>query len=228
MDDDYFARECRLVLYCCGRLGIRAGELAHMTEDWIDWSSQHIVIPSYEKCTDGRDGGICGHCKGAAKQMARIRTENSLDKHYSQLDNDAILEPGGNVHDYYVDPERFHGQMWSPKTENAARRIPYEKASTRAALAIEEYFDYYDEFEASRNVVNRRVDRMAETSQGSIEPGEIYPHALRSTAASYFSDRGLSVIDLKALFGWSEFSTAIAYVEDSPRQLENSLFQIRS
>jgi integrase len=229
MDDDYFAMECRLVLFCCGRLGMRPGEVAHMTEGWINRDEQYIEIPSHEPCTNGRSGGICGHCRGAARQMARVRTENSLDQHYRKLSDgdDAALEPGRDTHSYIVDPERFHNQMWSPKTKNAAREIPYARASTRASLVIEDYFDRYEQFEGSRGSVNRRVDRMAEQADG-IKPDEIYPHALRSTAATYFSNRGLSAIDMKALFGWSEFSTAISYIEDSPRQLETSLFQVRS
>jgi len=45
-----------------------------------------------------------------------------------------------------------------PKTSAAARDIPYAKTSMRAALALEDYFDRYDQFEASRVAVNRRGD----------------------------------------------------------------------
>lgn len=226
MDGDYFARECRLVLYACGRLGMRPGEIAHMTSEWINWEDERIEIPKHEPCTDGRSGGICGHCRGAAEQMARIRTENALDQHYQALGRHDELEPGGEVAELVVDPEPFYGQMWSPKTVNAARKIPYAKASTRAALAVEDYFQHYDEFQASRGVVNRRVDRMAEQAP-DVDPDDIYPHALRATASSYFAARGLSAMDLKAMFGWAQFSTAIAYIEESPERLEDALQQLR-
>lgn len=224
LDGDYFERECRLVLFLAGRLGMRAGEIAHMKREWIDWDNQRICIPTYEDCQDGRDGGICGHCKQAATQMATIRTENALAE--DGIDPDAVDYTEPEFSEYVVEPEEFFSQMWSPKTENASRDIPYGEASTRAAFAIEEYFDYYDEFEASRNVVNRRVDRVAEAAE-DLGPDDVYPHALRSTAASYYADRGLSARDLKSLFGWAQFSTAIAYIEESPARLEDSLQQMR-
>lgn len=224
MDGDYFARESRLVLFAAGRLGMRAGEIAHMKRDWIDWDNQRIVVPTHEPCDDGRGGGICGHCKQAAAQMARIRTRNAIEGR--GIDPDTVDIESPRFDDVRVDPARFHGQMWSPKTQNAARSIPYARASTRAALAVEEYFEHYDEFEASRNVVNRRVDRMAE-KVSAVDADKIYPHALRSTAASYFAARGLSAMDLKSLFGWAQFSTAIAYIEESPERLEDSLQQLR-
>jgi integrase len=226
MDDDYFARECRLVLFACGRLGMRPGEVAHMKADWVNWEDERIEIPKHEPCTDGRTRDICGHCRGAAEQMADIRTANTLDDHYQSLGRHDVLEPGGHVYELFVDAEPFYAQMWSPKTVNAARKIPYAEASTRAALAVEDYFTHYDEFEASRGVVNRRVDRMARQTE-SVDVDEIYPHALRATAASYYAARGLSAMDLKALFGWSQFSTAIAYIEESPERLEDALQQLR-
>jgi site-specific recombinase XerD len=80
---------------------------------------------------------------------------------------------------------------------------------------------------ASRGVVNRRVSRAAEATDGAVDPDDVYPHCLRATAASYFAARGLSAMDLKALFGWSQFSTAIAYIEESPERLADALQQLR-
>lgn len=227
MDDDYFASECRLVLFCCGRLGMRPGEIAHMKADWVDWENDRIEIPTYEQCTDGRDGGICGHCRQSAEQMADIRTENALDAYYQTLGPREQLEPTRTGRGFVVDADRFEAQMWSPKTENAARKIPYGAADTRAALAIEDYFRRYDSFKASRGVVNRRVTKMAEKTNGIVDPDEIYPHALRSTAASHWVARGLGAINLKSLFGWSQFATAICYLEESPERLEAALSQLR-
>lgn len=227
MDDDYFALECRLVLYLSGRLGMRGGEIAHMTEEWIDWDNQIITIPSHEKCTDGRDGGICGHCRGAAKQMAATRSENALQEHYRELakQSNPILEPGGQAVECLVDPERFEAQMWSTKSHAGARDIPYEKTSTRAALAIEDYFNRFNEFKASRGIVNRRVAKMAE-KVGCVNADELYPHALRATAASHIVDSGLGAMHLKQLMGWSEFSTALNYLEESTARLEAALDQL--
>ena len=34
--DDYYGLQCRFILFAAGRLGMRAGEIAHMDESWID------------------------------------------------------------------------------------------------------------------------------------------------------------------------------------------------
>lgn len=227
MDGDYFARECRLVLYCCGRLGMRPSEVAHMTEEWVNWEDERIEIPTYDQCTDGRYGGICAHCKANAEQMAAVRTANALDQHYENVTPADALEPGGDARECYVSPEPFYDQMWSPKTECGSRKIPYAKGSMRPALAIEDYFTHYDEFEASRGVVNKRVTRMAERTDGVVDPDSVYPHALRATAASEWAGRGLGATALKSLFGWAQFSTAICYLEESPERLEAAMEKVR-
>lgn len=199
LDCDYFALECRFVLFAAGRLGMRGGEIAHMREEWIDWGRGMIVVPRHEPCTDGRDGGICGHCRQSAQQIVD--------------------------HNPTVTTEEAEAAMWSPKTENAAREIPFD-ATTRAQLAVEEYFDRFDSFQASRGVVNRRVTRMAEQADG-VDPETTYPHCLRATAASYFSARGLDAVALKSFFGWSEFSTALNYIEESGERTAVALRGIR-
>lgn len=52
---------CRFLLICLGRLGLRAGELAHMRKYWVDWNKKHLKIPQHEPCN-------CGYCKVMAKQ----------------------------------------------------------------------------------------------------------------------------------------------------------------
>lgn len=55
--------EARLICLMAGRLGLRAGEIAHTTIEWIDWDRKLIRIPEQEKCT-------CGYCRRQAKQEA--------------------------------------------------------------------------------------------------------------------------------------------------------------
>lgn len=56
-----------------------------------------------------------------------------------------------------------------------------------------------------------------------VNTSEIYPHALRATAASHLADAGLKAKHLKSLFGWSEFSTALNYIEESTARLKVTL-----
>jgi integrase len=196
LDDDYFELESRLVIFLAGRLGMRAGEIAHLREEWVDWHRGMIVVPRHEECTDGRDGGICGHCRNAAKQMV---------DHNPGLSQSAAED-----------------MMWSPKTENAAREIPLA-ASTRAKIVLERYFERFDEFTASRQGVNRRVDRAAEAADDELDAATTYPHSLRASCASHFASAGIDVVSLKSMMGWASYATAENYLAESGKRTEKAL-----
>lgn len=199
LDDDYFELETRLVLFLAGRLGMRAGEIAHMKEDWIDWHDGMIDIPRHAECTDGRDGGICGHCRGAAEQMVEHNPGLTLDE--------------------------AEELMWSPKTEAAAREIPLE-ASTRARVIVERYFNRFPEFMASRGVVNRRVTRAAEAASDEVNADDTYPHALRATCASHFAAKQIDIVSLKSMMGWASYQTAENYLAESGKRTEKAIRQL--
>ena len=42
--DDPFARQARFVIFATDRLGMRAGEVTHMTAEWIDWHEKTIHV----------------------------------------------------------------------------------------------------------------------------------------------------------------------------------------
>lgn len=191
LDQDYFSLECRFVLMVAGRLGLRAGEIAHMTEEWVDPERRMIDIPRFEPCIKGKDGGICGHCRQSAKQMV-------------EYNDDLTLEAAEEL-------------VWGPKTRAGARSVPYD-VSPRTKLAVEDYFARFDEFQASQSAIGRRVDRVAEEAAG-IEPDDIWPHALRATAASYWASHPrVNAVNLKALLGWKHFDEARAYIGDSAKR----------
>lgn len=60
---DPYRAECRLVLVATGRLGLRAGEVCHLREAWIDWDKQQIRIPRHDACD-------CGYCLDRADAAA--------------------------------------------------------------------------------------------------------------------------------------------------------------
>jgi integrase len=185
--DDYYGLQCRFVVLVAGRLGMRAGEIAHMKSDWVDWRRSLIDIPRHQPCEDGRNGGVCGYCKRKAEQMTH---------HGDEPDMEAALR-----------------SRWSPKTDAAAREIPLD-AAPRAEIVIEQFFERFGEWPHTRQSINRRVDRAAEKAEG-IHPDDVYPHALRATAASRFSANGLDVFALKSVMGWSCLSTAQCYISSS-------------
>lgn len=198
--EEYYGFQARFAILVMGRLGLRRGELAHLQEDWIDWRDNMIEIPSYEACTKGKEGGRCGYCRKQAKQEVR--------------------------HNEDVTIREALAYRWHPKTEAAARKVPFD-FDPRAHLVIERWFDKYDSWPLSCQAVNRRVERAAEEAEG-LDPTTIYPHCLRATAASYHAGRGLPTIALQALMGWADVSTAKKYVQQSGKNTARQLHQIHN
>jgi len=190
MDKDYFELETRMILFAAGRLGMRSGEIAHMRSGWINWRRGMLHIPQHQDCIKGKDDTACGHCMQSARQMLEYDSDMSMDE---ALD-----------------------ECWSPKTDAGSRDIPLD-ASVRAELAMEEYFDKYDRVKCSQTVIARRVNNAAERVDG-LSKENVYPHALRATAATFYASRGLEPLALQSMMGWSNFSTAHHYIQTSGEQ----------
>lgn len=197
--DDPVGSQATFAIYCAGRLGMRSGEIIHMRESWVDWDRQMIRIPTFEPCTKGNDGGICGYCRQQAEQ--------TLD-----------YDPNINVE---LEKER----RWKPKTPAAARAIPFD-FDDEVQSAVEWWFSEYDSFPISRVSLSRRIDAAAEAA--GIGAEHLYPHALRATAASYHAYRGLQVAPLKALMGWENLDVAEKYIRLSGGATARALKEVHS
>ncbi len=195
--EDYYSLQARFVLLLAGRLGLRRGEITHMTKDWVDWDREMVCIPEHERCIKGRETmDICGMCRQNAKQRAEHNDDLTIEE-----------------------AERL---AWIAKTEDAVRDIPFG-FHPRMTLVIEEFFGTWDAWPLSANAVTRRVDRAAEES--SLDRN-VYPHALRATAASYHAGRGLDVIPLQSMMGWAQVSTAHRYVKSNGENTARALHNI--
>jgi integrase len=53
--------QARFICLLAGRLGLRAGELAHLQTSWLDWDRHLLRIPQHEPCE-------CGYCRRQAAQ----------------------------------------------------------------------------------------------------------------------------------------------------------------
>lgn len=202
--DAYYQLQTEFVLLACGRLGMRRGELGHLEASWIDWRQRRIHIPVYQDCTNGRDGSTCAYCE----QLAEQRLAHAPDD--SPLDREAAL-----------------AERWTPKTDAAAREIPFAPMP-RAEAVIEEFFDRFpDGWPHSCQAVNRRLETVAEIAP-DINPDDVYPHALRATAATYWAGRGVDVFALQQLLGWADLQTARQYVASNPDNTERALHFARS
>ena len=67
---DPFDREAMFILVCGGRLGMRAGEICHMRERWVNHNRGLIEIPQHSPCD-------CGYCRSCATQSHR---KSGVDK----------------------------------------------------------------------------------------------------------------------------------------------------
>jgi integrase len=61
------AFQARFICLVAGRLGLRAGEIAHFDMAWVDWDRMLIRIPQREPCA-------CGYCRRQAVQEATSNT----------------------------------------------------------------------------------------------------------------------------------------------------------
>lgn len=92
IDCNWYRLQTRFVVLMSGRLGMRAGEIAHMDEEWINYREGMIHIPKQDTCTKGEDGGPCGYCRSLAKSVVKHAVPT---KHEAQLN---LLEQGNLVH----------------------------------------------------------------------------------------------------------------------------------
>lgn len=193
-----FRLECEFLVRVMGELGLRAGEVVHLSEDWVDFSQDTIVIPEFDRCDYGDDGGPCGYCK----KQARQREKKNEDISYEMALRDC----------------------WSPKTEFAEREIWYGWDPTLVDL-IDEYLIHFDHVPLARCTVNRRMDKIAEESE-LVEKDDIYPHALRGHAAKYHASKGMRAFQLKELMGWSDVSASMDYIKLASNDVRSELKRV--
>lgn len=194
-DDEEFRLECTFLLRVMGELGLRAGELTHLCDEWVDFTQNEIQIPEYDECTFGNDGGPCGYCKKQARQMAKKNDDISYEV--------ALRD------------------QWSPKGGFAARDVWFGYDESLIDL-IDEYLLEFGHYTGSRASVNRRINTIAEECK-LIEPEEVYPHALRGYAAKHHASMGVRAYQLQKYMGWGDISAVMDYVKMAPADVKSEM-----
>lgn len=192
--EGYRKTETQLIIFLAGRLGLRAGEITHLNESWVDFQEKILSIPPHVDCQKGKNGGLCGYCKQQIRQAAEYN-----DLKYDKIKNN----------------------WWRPKTEAGIRGIPWD-FSPRSQLAIERFFEDFNQYSHSYTSINRRIKSAAKISE-ELSPDDVYSHALRASAATYHASRGLETHALTSFMGWANMSTAHAYIARSDENTRRAI-----
>lgn len=176
--------ESHAIILISGRLGLRPGEVTHFASPWVDEQRQIIHIPEHVTCQKGQDGGACGYCRQAARQRASHSSGESA--------------------------EELVSQYWQPKTDAAARPVPFH-FSTRVQAAIELLVSKHGGWPYSFSTLQRRLDAALDNAP-FLDTESTSLHGLRATAASYHASRGLDLAAFRSMFGWEDLETARQYL----------------
>lgn len=222
--------EALLVIHLAGRLGMRGGEIAHLSADWVDTDRRMLEIPEHDPCSKGKDGGVCGYCRDRARDhVESMNIDLDEAKDLVREDLGDVDLPEEKIEELAREKQREENitldealaKRWEPKTENGARSIPYD-FDTRTQLLVEQFVEEYDVFPKARVAVNRRV---SEAKEASDLDARVYPHSLRATAASSMAVHDVSAYGLMGMFGWADLETARSYIKASD---ETAAKEVRS
>ncbi|WP_191965786.1 MULTISPECIES: tyrosine-type recombinase/integrase [Haloferax] len=194
-----FRESTLFVLVSMGELGLRAGEVSHMRQSWVDVDNKVIRIPSYEQCNQGQDGGVCGYCKQQAKQAL-----------------------GDGSYDSY---EEALADRWTPKNEESARTVPYGWSDEIVDI-YDRFFYKHDGYPYCRTSINRRISRLAEASEIFDDRNDLYPHAFRGHAGKLHASNGINALQLKKFMGWGSVRGALPYIKMAAKDVQAAFTRV--
>jgi integrase len=124
--------QARFICLIAGRLGLRAGEIAHLRTDWIDWDRMLLRIPQHEPCE-------CGYCRRQAMQEAThtesATPETALDSRWHpKTVASARAIPFDLSHRVELCIERFAGRYSAFPTSRATLNRRVSRAAAHADL----------------------------------------------------------------------------------------------
>ena len=187
-----------------------------------------IEIPEYHDCSGGtNDGEVCGYCRNRAKDYVNSHNrepeelKSQIRTNYRRnLDEDVLEEMA--VEKSKEDSVTFNealDERWTPKTENAVRKIPYD-FKPRLHLCIDNFIVKYGGWTKSMATAHRRINQAVEESKLDCD---VYPHALRATAVSKMASKDVSPFALMSLMGWEDLDTARSYIQSSDESAAKEL-----
>lgn len=191
-----------MIVLCAGRLGLRANEIQHMHEGWIDWEQGVIRVPAHDPC-------FCKWCLDAA--VGKVATAKEIPESEVSRDDPAVLE--------YV-----YENQYEPKPNASARVVPFGW-SKRITAWLLRFFRENEFVNVTQQQMRDDVRKAASLAEG-VDPSNLTPHPLRATGATFYADAGLLSKPLRDLMGWSDRTEARRYVRGSGRQLTSEVYEL--
>jgi len=227
-----------------GKYGGICGACRQSVKQQVEYSQMSLAESRLEVLQEAIGNELPGYLQGQIRttHVAAIQGDLDEDAMERQLDamlrtaddvgdRDALLEAldtaaKAHIEDNIVSEEAAVDDAWSPKNENAARKIPFDW-DPRAEIVVEEFFDRFDEWPESQGTINRRVDSVLEQVD-EWDADRTTPHGLRATGATHLAAKGINPLALQAMFGWADISTARNYVASTPENTKRQLQQLGS
>ena len=114
--------QARFIIVCCGRLGMRSGEVAHFRSSWVNKAERIIRIPQQEDCDFGKGGEVCGYCRNRARDYMETHNKSTDERvteilsQYPSVERDTAFEMAENE-EHNISFEEALSMRWTPKNE---------------------------------------------------------------------------------------------------------------
>lgn len=109
-------------------------------------------------------------------------------------------------------------QQWQPKSNAGTRGVPFGHFED-VKETLREFWSKHDEFPYKRGTVYNRVKKLGRMA--GIE--NLYPHALRATAAQRHARNNVDPYTLSSVMGWESIDRATPYIRASGSQAKREL-----
>jgi len=191
-----------IIILCAGRLGMRASEIQHLHEGWINWKDGVIRIPAHDPC-------FCKWCLN--KAVGKIANKKDIPESEVSRDDQAVVE--------YA-----YQHQYEPKPNASARVVPFGW-SKRITAWLLHFFKDNEFVDLTQQQMRDDVRKAARLAEG-VDPSNLTLHPLRSTGATFYADAGLLSKPHRDLMGWSGRTQARRYVRGSGRQLTADIYKL--
>lgn len=231
--------ECRK-----GKDGGICGYCRQNAEQRADYNSLSIAEARLEVLREEMGPHLPRQLQGKLQAMHRAAVDSNLGDEFLQRQLESLVKSAETNQDAElllkalndtaaeyqseksITLEDARSEMWHGKTENAARKVPFDW-HPRTELVIEKFFDRFERWPESFTTIGRRVEKILNHAD-ELDQDSTTPHGLRATAASRAAASGMSPLAMRSMFGWSSIATAQAYVSDSPENTQRQLNQAYS